>query len=208
MIDIEHEDVVNIKLYIGWLMDHYNKDKDKNVNTKTTGATVRRMACRLQACCQGEDTGWLEVGIQFSNTTKKTQSYQHDLLIMKCNVKERWHHNELHNMMHCCSALQTQCNAWYKVSKQHLRYFMSSVKSQLHNAQAHSLSLTGPNLKGGLITKPGFDLHNLVLTFCKIWSQYRALMRKLSFDHFTLVQIVKYSSSNMAPISSFSTVEK
>ena len=57
MIDIEHEDVLNIKLHIGWLMDHYNKDKDKNGNTKTTGATVRRMACRLQACCQGEDTG-------------------------------------------------------------------------------------------------------------------------------------------------------
>ena len=55
MIDIEHEDVVNIKLYIGRLIDHYNEDKDGD--TKTTGATVRRMACRLQACCQGEDTG-------------------------------------------------------------------------------------------------------------------------------------------------------
>ena len=77
MIDIEHEDVVNIKLYIGWLMDHYNKDKDKNGNTKTTGATVRRMACRLQACCQGEDTGRLKVEIQFSNKTKKTTISTH-----------------------------------------------------------------------------------------------------------------------------------
>ena len=57
MIDTEHEDVVNIKLYIGCLIDHCNKDK--NVDTKTTGAAVRRMACRLQACCQGEDTGRL-----------------------------------------------------------------------------------------------------------------------------------------------------
>ena len=57
MIDIEHEDVENIKLHIGWLIDHCNKDK--NVDTKTTGAAVRRMACRLQACCQGEDTGRL-----------------------------------------------------------------------------------------------------------------------------------------------------
>ena len=50
MIDIEHEDVVNIKLYIGWLINHDNQDEKTMIPKQQEQQYAEWLAaCRLAA---------------------------------------------------------------------------------------------------------------------------------------------------------------